>query len=134
MPVTTDPYQVGASLTNVLQRQNPYVGPRAFREDESELFFGREWETNELYNLLVANRVLLLYSPSGAGKSSLVEAGLRPRLRQEGVSEIRIPGERGYRERARLSREGIEIDRKIYDALGRLAEGQHNHGAGPAKP
>ncbi len=54
--------------------------------------------------------------------------------RQEGVSEIRIPGERGYRERARLSREGIEIDRKIYDALGRLAEGQHNHGAGPAKP
>jgi DNA-binding beta-propeller fold protein YncE len=84
MPVTTDPYQVGASLTNVLQRQNPYVGPRAFREDESELFFGREWETNELYNLLVANRVLLLYSPSGAGKSSLVEAGLRPRLRQEG--------------------------------------------------
>jgi LDH2 family malate/lactate/ureidoglycolate dehydrogenase len=48
--------------------------------------------------------------------------------RQTGVEEIRIPGERGYRTRARLLREGIEIDRKIYDALGRLAEGKLDHG------
>jgi LDH2 family malate/lactate/ureidoglycolate dehydrogenase len=44
--------------------------------------------------------------------------------RQDGVAEIRIPGERAYRERARLSREGIEIDRRIRDALARLASGQ----------
>ena len=37
--------------------------------------------------------------------------------RQPGVDEIRLPGERGLRERARISREGIEIDRKIYEAL-----------------
>jgi L-2-hydroxycarboxylate dehydrogenase (NAD+) len=43
--------------------------------------------------------------------------------RQDGIDEIRIPGERAYRERARLSREGIEIDRRIHDALLRLAEG-----------
>ena len=42
---------------------------------------------------------------------------------QEGVAEIRIPGERGYRERARLTREGIEIDQRIHDALAALAEG-----------
>lgn len=48
--------------------------------------------------------------------------------RQEGVDEIRIPGERSYRTRARLLAEGIEIDRKIYDALGRLAEGNLDHG------
>ena len=48
--------------------------------------------------------------------------------RQPGVTEIRIPGERAYRTRARLLREGIEIDRKIHDALGRLAEGKFNHG------
>jgi len=47
---------------------------------------------------------------------------------QEGVAEIRIPGERAYRTRARLLREGIEIDRKIHDALGRLAEGNLEHG------
>ena len=44
--------------------------------------------------------------------------------RQDGVEEIRIPGERAYRERARLAREGIEIDRRIHDALLRLAEGR----------
>jgi len=48
--------------------------------------------------------------------------------RQPGVTEIRIPGERAYRTRARLLREGIEIDRKIHDALGRLAGGKFNHG------
>jgi LDH2 family malate/lactate/ureidoglycolate dehydrogenase len=48
--------------------------------------------------------------------------------RQMGVEEIRIPGERGYRTRARLEREGIEIDRKIHTALGRLAEGKLDHG------
>ena len=48
--------------------------------------------------------------------------------RQPGVDEIRIPGERAYRTRARLTRDGIEIDRKIHDALGRLAAGQLDHG------
>ncbi len=58
-------------------------------------------------------------------------AAIKATPRQDGVDEIRIPGERGARMREQLQREGIEIDRKIYDALGRLAEGQHNHGAGP---
>ena len=47
--------------------------------------------------------------------------------RQIGVEEIRIPGERGYSTRARLMLEGIEIDRQIYNALGRLAEGNLDH-------
>ena len=48
--------------------------------------------------------------------------------RQAGIAEIRIPGERSYATRARLRREGIEIDRKIHDALGRLAGGDLDHG------
>ena len=48
--------------------------------------------------------------------------------RQTGIEEIRIPGERGYRHARRLLREGIEIDRKIHDALGRLAAGNLDHG------
>jgi LDH2 family malate/lactate/ureidoglycolate dehydrogenase len=50
--------------------------------------------------------------------------------RQSGVEEIRIPGERGYITRARLTREGIEIDQKIYNALRRLSEGKLDHGGG----
>src|SRR6266436_1139983 len=51
-------------------------------------------------------------------------AAIKATPRQDGVDEIRIPGERAYRERARLAREGIEIDRRIHDALTRLAEGR----------
>jgi LDH2 family malate/lactate/ureidoglycolate dehydrogenase len=49
-------------------------------------------------------------------------AAIKATPRQEGVDEIRVPGERAYRERARLTREGIEIDRRIQDALIALAE------------
>jgi LDH2 family malate/lactate/ureidoglycolate dehydrogenase len=43
--------------------------------------------------------------------------------RQPGVSEIRIPGERGFASRERGLRDGIEIDRAVYDALGALQAG-----------
>ncbi len=56
-------------------------------------------------------------------------ADIKAAPRLEGVGEIRIPGERSYRVRKRLGRDGIEIDRIIRDALERLAEGQHRHGA-----
>src|SRR2546422_3169440 len=51
-------------------------------------------------------------------------AAIKATPRQASVDEIRIPGERAHRERARLAREGIEIDRRIHDALTRLAEGR----------
>jgi LDH2 family malate/lactate/ureidoglycolate dehydrogenase len=70
-----------------------------------------------------------LFLPADAYRHEVSEriAAIKATPRQEGVAEIRIPGERAYRTRARLMREGIEIDRKIYDALGRLAEGRLDH-------
>ena len=50
-------------------------------------------------------------------------ARIKATPRQPGVEEIRIPSERSFRERARRLREGIEIDRSIYDALNALARG-----------
>jgi LDH2 family malate/lactate/ureidoglycolate dehydrogenase len=44
--------------------------------------------------------------------------------RQPGVDEIRLPGERSSRERVRNLQKGIEIDRKIYDALLALPQGK----------
>jgi LDH2 family malate/lactate/ureidoglycolate dehydrogenase len=55
-------------------------------------------------------------------------ATIKATPRQPGVTEIRIPGERGYRTRARLLRDGIEVDRKIHDALRSLAEGRREDG------
>jgi LDH2 family malate/lactate/ureidoglycolate dehydrogenase len=49
--------------------------------------------------------------------TSAMLARVKAAPRQPGVEEIRLPGERAQRERARALRDGIEIDRKIYDAL-----------------
>lgn len=60
--------------------RNPYVGPRPL--ELGERLWGRDEEVSALYFLLSAERIVLLHSPSGAGKSSLVQAGLIPRLRE----------------------------------------------------
>ena len=62
-------------------RRNPYVGPRAFAYNER--LWGRDREIAELVDLLIAERIVLLFSPSGAGKSSLLEAGLRKAMEKE---------------------------------------------------
>jgi WD40 repeat protein len=59
-------------------RENPFVGPRALRYGET--IYGRSREIHELCSLVVAQRIVLLYAPSGAGKTSLVGAGLQPEL------------------------------------------------------
>jgi LDH2 family malate/lactate/ureidoglycolate dehydrogenase len=42
--------------------------------------------------------------------------------KQKGVDEIRIPSERAFRARERALREGLEIDRLVFDALVALRE------------
>ncbi len=54
---------------------------------------------------------------------SAMLAGVKAVARQPGVSEIRLPGERSARQRERARREGIEIDRAIYEALLALPQG-----------
>ena len=60
---------------------NPYIGPRSFQYGES--LYGREEEIAELLDLLIAERIVLLHSPSGAGKTSLIQAALLPKLQQK---------------------------------------------------
>lgn len=57
---------------------NPYVGPVPFSEPP---LYGRKRETDELADLLVSKRIVLLFGPSGAGKTSLIQAALVPKLR-----------------------------------------------------
>jgi hypothetical protein len=63
----------------------PYPGPRPFNAGEHCVFFGRDEETADLRDLIMSYQVVVLYSQSGAGKSSLVRAGLRPALLREHV-------------------------------------------------
>src|SRR6478736_7767821 len=75
---------------------NPYVGPRAFRATDASSFFAREREQRDLANLLIAERVVLLHAPSGAGKTSLIQAGLIPllekrRFRPTSAARVKTP-------------------------------------------
>jgi WD40 repeat protein len=69
-------------------RRNPYVGPRALRYGES--IYGRDRESRQLLELLIAERIVLLYSPSGAGKTSLIQAALRPELEGEDFNVLPV--------------------------------------------
>ncbi|WP_420629074.1 pre-peptidase C-terminal domain-containing protein [Candidatus Leptofilum sp.] len=77
---------------NLAHNNNPYVGPRSFARDQFNLFKGRSRETDELYSLLLARRLVLFYAQSGAGKTSLLNAGLIPQLEdsQEGFEVLPI--------------------------------------------
>jgi MoxR-like ATPase len=62
-------------------RPNPYPGPRPFQRDQT--LYGRDQELRDLRDLLIGERIVLLYSPSGAGKTSLIQAALIPELERE---------------------------------------------------
>jgi tetratricopeptide (TPR) repeat protein len=62
----------------------PYPGMFAFRPEDAGLFHGRDQEIDDLVRLVRQHNFLLVVGPSGSGKSSLVVAGLMPRLADPG--------------------------------------------------
>ena len=80
--------ELPATSVDVAPRPNPYIGPRSFTTGET--LYGRDRETQKLLNVLIAERIVLLYSPSGAGKTSLVQAALLPRLIEEGFAVLPV--------------------------------------------
>jgi hypothetical protein len=54
----------------------PYPGLRPFHRDETDIFFGREEQTDQLLEKLSESHFLSVIGASGCGKSSLVKAGL----------------------------------------------------------
>ena len=58
----------------------PYKGSESYQVEDFELFFGREREAEQLTALILASRFSLLHAPSGAGKTSLLNARVIPFL------------------------------------------------------
>ena len=63
---------------------SPYVGPRPYDRGDQKNFYGREREGRELQALLTAEREVLVYAASGAGKTSLFNARVIPALEEVG--------------------------------------------------
>ncbi len=80
-----DPVTVAGPRT---EAECPYRGLPAFTERDARWFFGRERATAELAERVferIGSGPLMLVAPSGAGKSSLLNAGLVPALRSGGL-------------------------------------------------
>jgi photosystem II stability/assembly factor-like uncharacterized protein len=60
--------------------ERPYKGLEAFTAADQRIFYGRERESQRLADLVRAHRLVLVYGPSGAGKTSLAQAGVAPLL------------------------------------------------------
>jgi hypothetical protein len=71
---------------------NPYRGLEAFDEHHHAYFFGRDEEIDRLTQAYRHSPVVAVTGHSGAGKSSLVRAGLLPKLRRDGclIAEARL--------------------------------------------
>lgn len=78
-------------MTQQTKQPEPYVGPRPFKREEGEFFFGRRIEVNDLASLITAYQVVLLYAQSGAGKTSLLHASLIPRLERDENFHVLTP-------------------------------------------
>lgn len=66
-----------------VSREQPWPGLMPFTEEAHEFFHGRDAEAAELLRLIRRETLTVLFGQSGLGKSSLLNAGLFPRLRGE---------------------------------------------------
>src|SRR5205823_3291002 len=69
---------------------SPYKFLDAFTIEDASIFFGRDAATQELYNKVVSNRLTVLHAKSGAGKTSLLNAGISPRFIREGCLPLYV--------------------------------------------
>ncbi|MCP4544057.1 MAG: hypothetical protein GY832_43655 [Chloroflexi bacterium] len=63
-------------------KNNPYIGPRPYDREDRGSFYGRKREARDLVSKIVAERVVLFYAQSGAGKSSILNAQVIPALEE----------------------------------------------------
>jgi WD40 repeat protein len=78
-------------------RHSPYVGLVPYTEEDAAWFFGREHEETIITANLRGSRLTLLYGASGVGKSSLLGAGVVPKLRAlvRANRALPVPASRG---------------------------------------
>ena len=71
--------------SELLWTRNPYRGLEPFEEADARDFHGRDAAIAEMVDVLGRERLLVVFGPSGIGKSSVVKAGLVPALRRGAI-------------------------------------------------
>ena len=71
-----------------MKERTPYKYLDYYTFEDADLFFGREEETQKMVGEILSTKLLVLFSPSGSGKTSLIHAGVRPALEKLGYRTI----------------------------------------------
>jgi formylglycine-generating enzyme required for sulfatase activity len=70
--------------------KRPYKFLDYFETADQPIFFGRDEEVNHLVQYIMAHRLTVLFGQSGVGKTSLINAGVIPRLEEEGYTTLYV--------------------------------------------
>src|SRR5437868_10252381 len=76
--------------TSSTEANNLFIGLRSYSEGQSDIFFGRDNEIDQLTSLVESNTLTIVFGKSGTGKTSLLNAGVFPRLRKNYCLPFRI--------------------------------------------
>ncbi|RDI55307.1 S1 family peptidase [Nocardia mexicana] len=94
---------------------SPYRGMAPFDEEHAEFFYGRDDDIARVLETLRHNGFAAVVGRSGTGKSSLIRAGVIPRLRQQGreVAAFRLSGDAATASGVRAIGSGLATDEPL---------------------
>lgn len=105
-----------APVSQAIDPQHPWLGLASFTEDTRQFFYGREEEVAELSRRVQRKLLTILFGQSGLGKTSILNAGIVPRLRPEGFCPVYV--------RIDYSAAGMPPSEQIKQAIFRATEAQ----------
>src|SRR5579872_5679823 len=89
MSAAAVPLETRSHVSQVDDR-NPWLGLASFTEETRAYFFGREEEVAELARRVQRKLLTLLFGKSGLGKTSILRAGIVPKLRPLGFCPVYV--------------------------------------------
>ena len=84
------PAAIPAEQESAIDRQHPWLGLDSFTEETRAYFYGREEEVAELGRRVQRKLLTILFGQSGLGKTSILRAGIVPRLRPLGYCPVYV--------------------------------------------
>ena len=104
---------MNGSPTQPTDPQHPWIGLASFTEGDRKFFAGRGDEIEQLLRLVRRDTLTLLYGISGLGKTSLLQAGLFPALRNENYLPVPI--------RLDFLESAAALAKQVFDAIAAAA-------------
>src|SRR6266850_6921284 len=98
--------------------RSPFKFLDSYTKEDRNVFFGREKETAEIYARVFHSKILIIYGPSGSGKSSVIQCGLATTFQDSDWAPINI-------------RRGSDINQSLLEQINKLALTRSSKGERP---